>query len=346
MLFKVKLLFIFIRIPNTTGERQLKENIYILEHMIVHSRSAIRPYVKAILEALQPHVQSKAFSPAIRSYTLDIFGELALSCGNPNAFDINDCMTLFYTVMHEQTITVRRRAAVHAIGNIIQGTGYPFLICSHIRRLFSLLRNALQKEQSREFRVELLRTLGILGAVDPSFIEHPTNSDAMLALYYKHTSTSSQLALMSGPTIETIHSSSDSTSHIGTLSNTSLNSTVFSNKSININGHCFYRPGVEEIVHENEWAGGANGNINPNYLKNNDRNYLGYQLGITEGYATGNSPTLGPLLVFSDLELHAKKGTEHFCIASAINALVKVALDSSLFRLHQYVVRAYMVMLK
>ncbi|EGD80484.1 hypothetical protein PTSG_11127 [Salpingoeca rosetta] len=241
-----------------TGDRQIKDAIYLLRHVSRASQVVARAHTRAIWGVLEPLARMRLFSPAVRSYTLDVLGELALACGDNDAFDIDCVVELFHTVMREQTISSRRRAAVLSLGNLIQGTAYPAGMQRHAPALFHTMGDLLKVEQARDFRMAVLRTMGILGSIDPIVVE-------------KH--------------IKALAAGSGSGSG-GGASNVVVNSTCSS------------------------------------------------------------AQQLASSLLFTELDLHAKKGTDHFCIASAINALVRVALDPALVRLHQYVMRAFMVMLK
>ena len=304
-----------------TGDRQVKEAIQLLQHIIHSSQQAARGHTRAIWGVLHPLTTSAAFTPAVRAYTLDVLGELALACGDAAAFDMDACILLFYTVLREQTISARRRAAVQSLGHVIQGTSYPAQARPHAPELLRVLGDMLKVEQGRDFRVTVLKTMGVIGAIDPIYVEQ---SRAMTEV-------------------------DDSSSSSSQNNKSSSNSAGVGAGRAGIGG-----AGAGAGVCAGVGVGGVGG--------------VGVGVGVGAGMSVtgmGSVSLFGPTvgkpasaqveahtrelaakLLFSELDLHDKKGTDHFCIASAVNALVRVALDPALMRLHQYVMRAYTVLIK
>lgn len=146
-------------------DAQCKETLSLLSHVVRESRAVVRPYVGSIYRALKPFMVPTR-SLTVRSYALDVAGELCLAGHGCMRAHTVALVSLALDVWQGQASAARRRAAVLALGQIVQGTGYGVDFYREFPQLQAVLLDALKTEVGTRFRRQLLHTLGAIGAVD------------------------------------------------------------------------------------------------------------------------------------------------------------------------------------
>eukprot|EP00055_Hartaetosiga_balthica_P013374 m.68538 g.68538 ORF g.68538 m.68538 type:complete len:2576 (-) comp8246_c0_seq1:359-8086(-) len=221
---------------NRRNDKYFQDYLALIKHTINSSYRVVRGYLEPIYNILTAILNSPSISRNVRCTAFEVLGNLALIGGVEEVFDLDECVSFFLSVLHEQSLSSQRRRVVEAFGNIVQAAKSSKLLYETHPTLLESLCNLVLLERNNAFRVELMRTFGAIGAEDHTRIFQSTNNN---------------------------------------LEDTMDNSN--------------------------------------------------------------NS------LVVSALDLHALKGTDHFYVASAVNTLVKVAVDPNLTKLHQYVMHAFTV---
>lgn len=129
------------------------------------SQRLTRPYVAPMLNVLLP--KSRDPSPSVASSILTTLGELARVGGEDVLPELRPLMSLILDTLHDQASTPKRDAALKTLGQLSSHAGYvidPYL--DH-PSLLGILIGLLKTEQSPHTRREVVRVMGILGALDP-----------------------------------------------------------------------------------------------------------------------------------------------------------------------------------
>eukprot|EP01094_Clydonella_sp_ATCC50884_P002485 TRINITY_DN1189_c0_g1_i1.p1 TRINITY_DN1189_c0_g1~~TRINITY_DN1189_c0_g1_i1.p1 ORF type:complete len:2421 (+),score=972.86 TRINITY_DN1189_c0_g1_i1:126-7265(+) len=171
--------------------RNKAESAILLKNLISSSKQLMEPYVEGILKALLPKLRDP--SPQVAISVLAALGDLSRVAGISMKPYLNVLLPFIIDCVQDQSSSHRRHVAVQALGQLVGSTGEvirPFL---DYPNLMNLLLGMLKSEQLPAIRHELLRTLGILGALDP--YKHKT---LQLALKRKEDSDQKKHEIASG----------------------------------------------------------------------------------------------------------------------------------------------------
>jgi FKBP12-rapamycin complex-associated protein len=130
-------------------------------------RPLVQPLVRALVHALPLY---GAVSPRLSTAALDAVGELCLVMGVEMAPYSTYLMPVIITTMHDASSTLRREVALRTLGRLVSSTGAvvkPYLEYPHLLPgILQVLREG-GSSQPWSLKQEILRTLGLLGALDP-----------------------------------------------------------------------------------------------------------------------------------------------------------------------------------
>ncbi|GHJ88255.1 hypothetical protein NliqN6_4657 [Naganishia liquefaciens] len=163
----------------TTARKQKEESARLLCLLIGASTSLIKPYAPPMLSVLLKTASAKDSSPAVTSYCLACLGELARVGGEEIAPSVDRIMALIMEMLADQTSTLTRDAALKTLGQVASNTGMVIEPYQKYPQLLGLLIRFLKTEKNQTIRRETIRTMGILGALDPykHRILHDTTAD-------------------------------------------------------------------------------------------------------------------------------------------------------------------------
>jgi FKBP12-rapamycin complex-associated protein len=147
--------------------KQKEESARLLCLLIGASTSLIKPYAPPMLSVLLKTASAKDSSPAVTSYCLACLGELARVGGEEIAPSVDRIMALIMEMLADQTSTLTRDAALKALGQVASNTGMVIEPYQKYPQLLGLLIRFLKTEKNQTIRRETIRTMGILGALDP-----------------------------------------------------------------------------------------------------------------------------------------------------------------------------------
>ena len=130
-------------------------------------RPLVQPLVRALVHALPLYGQ---ISPRLSTAALDAVGELCLVMGVEMEPYSAYLMPVIITTMQDASSTLRREVALRTLGRLVSSTGavvrpyleYPNLLPG----ILQVLREG-GSSQPWSLKQEILRTLGLLGALDP-----------------------------------------------------------------------------------------------------------------------------------------------------------------------------------
>ncbi|KAH3759091.1 protein kinase [Pelomyxa schiedti] len=182
-----------------SGDNKSKEeSAILLGRLIVSSEKLIRPYVDSILKALLPKLGPDS-STRVEQSVLGTLGDLAVVGAESMVPHVKELVPLIITILKDQSATTKRVAkrevALHTLGELVRHTGYvidPFL---DYKDLLEIIMQGISSERSSTIRSELLKVLGILGAVDPYRHKMVVQANLSSASTTPGSTASSELAL-------------------------------------------------------------------------------------------------------------------------------------------------------
>eukprot|EP01132_Coremiostelium_polycephalum_P005602 gene5602-6970_t len=145
--------------------RNKEESARLLGHLIGASERLIKPYVEPILKALLPKLRDT--NPRVASCVLAALGELSLVGGEEMSQHIDQLLPLIIDTLQDQSSTAKREVALKTLGQLASSTGYVIKPFSKYPMLLDILLNAVKTERTTSIRREVIKVLGILGALDP-----------------------------------------------------------------------------------------------------------------------------------------------------------------------------------
>ena len=150
-----------------SGDSAIKEeSANLLGHLINSSQQLIRPYSTPILKSLMTKLQDE--NPRVASTVLQTIGELAMVAGKEINVYLPNLFPIIIESLQDQSSTRKRKIALKSLGQLVASTGKAISPLNEYPRLLDILLNMVKSERSPIIRKELLRVLGILGALDPS----------------------------------------------------------------------------------------------------------------------------------------------------------------------------------
>ncbi|GAM22047.1 hypothetical protein SAMD00019534_052220 [Acytostelium subglobosum LB1] len=145
--------------------RNKEESARLLGHLIGASEKLIKPYVDPILKALLPKLRDS--NPRVASCVLAALGELSVVGGDEMTQHIDLLLPLIIETLQDQSSTSKREVALKTLGQLASSTGYVIRPFARYPALLDILLNALKTERIPSIRREVIKVLGILGALDP-----------------------------------------------------------------------------------------------------------------------------------------------------------------------------------
>ena len=146
-----------------------EESSKLLSHLITASHHLIRPYVSPILHVLVPRITEMSYdtrASGVGSYVLSTLGELSVLCGDELLHYMDDLMPLIIATLQDRTSHIRRQVALHTLAQLLSSTGLSSPTLKY-PQLMSTVLQQLKVERQSSVRLEVLKVLGIIGALDP-----------------------------------------------------------------------------------------------------------------------------------------------------------------------------------
>ncbi|GAA5848144.1 hypothetical protein JCM3766R1_000463 [Sporobolomyces carnicolor] len=207
----------------STSSRSKEEASTLLGLLVGASQRLTRPYVVPMLNVLLP--KSRDTSPAVASSIMATLGELSRVGGEDLLVQLEPLMQLILDTLHDQGSTPKRDAALRTLGQLSSNAGYvidPYL--DH-PTLLGMLIGLLKTEVGQHTRREVIRVMGILGALDPyrhsvvegisndAYVEalnpadptHPSNIGPQHDEYYPTIAFSALLVVFNDPSLSDHH---------------------------------------------------------------------------------------------------------------------------------------------
>ncbi|KAK3414003.1 serine/threonine-protein kinase TOR [Eucalyptus grandis] len=147
-----------------------EESAKLLGCLIRNCERLILPYVAPIHKALVARLVDSSMGNAntgIVSGVLVTVGDLARVGGFAMRQYIPDLMPLIVEALLDGAAVAKREVAVSTLGQVVQSTGYVITPYNEYPALLGLLLKFLNGELAWSTRREVLKVLGIMGALDP-----------------------------------------------------------------------------------------------------------------------------------------------------------------------------------
>lgn len=142
-----------------------EESATLLGHLINSSKQLIKPYSQPILKALLGKLDDE--NPRVASAVLQTIGELSMIAGQEVEKYLNHLLPIIIDSLQDQSSTRKRLIALSALGYLIESTGNAITPFYQYPKLMDILLNMVKTERITSIRDELLKVLGIMGALDP-----------------------------------------------------------------------------------------------------------------------------------------------------------------------------------
>jgi FKBP12-rapamycin complex-associated protein len=117
-----------------------------------------------MLRVLLPKANDQ--NPTVAANVLMCLGELSCVGGEDVLSQVPDLMQVLIARLSDSS-TVKRDAALHTLGQVCSSTGYVIAPLIDYPSLLGVLGRILRLELSPLVRREVIKVLGILGALDP-----------------------------------------------------------------------------------------------------------------------------------------------------------------------------------
>ncbi|KAJ3128378.1 phosphatidylinositol kinase- protein kinase tor1 [Nowakowskiella sp. JEL0407] len=145
--------------------RQKEESADMLAHTVSISSRIIKPYTASIVSSTLP--LSKSINSSLAAKAISVFGQLAHTSREAFLPYVDTILPILVEALQDQSSQSKREAAVRTLGQIVEGTGKVVDPYYKFPELLGILLRMVKTEGNERIRGETVKTLGILGALDP-----------------------------------------------------------------------------------------------------------------------------------------------------------------------------------
>ncbi|KAF9482580.1 atypical/PIKK/FRAP protein kinase [Pholiota conissans] len=148
----------------STVMRNREECTRLLTLLVSATQRLIKPYGLPMLRVLLPKANDG--NPTVAANVLMCLGELTCVGGEDALPHVPDLMQVIIQRLSDPSL-IKRDAALHTLGQVCSSTGYVIAPLVDHPQLLPLLGRILKTESNQPVRREVVKVLGILGALDP-----------------------------------------------------------------------------------------------------------------------------------------------------------------------------------
>ncbi|KIK61711.1 hypothetical protein GYMLUDRAFT_42743 [Collybiopsis luxurians FD-317 M1] len=148
----------------STVRRSREECTHILTALIQATQRIIKPYAIPMLDVLLRKANDP--NPNVAAHIMLSLGELTCAAGESALPHIPELMPVIMSKLSDTSLT-KRDAALKTLGQVCSSTGYVITPLVDHPQLLQVLWKILRAEPVQSVRREVVKVLGILGAVDP-----------------------------------------------------------------------------------------------------------------------------------------------------------------------------------
>lgn len=163
--------------------KQKEESAKLLCLLIGAAASLVKSYAPTILTVLLRTARAPDTSIPVAAHCVTCIGELARVAGEELVPNVQSILDLVIELLNDQTSSVKRDAALRTLGQLASNTGEVIKPYIDHPQLLGIMFRFLRTETSQVIRLETIRTMGMLGALDP--FKHKV-SDPLEARWRNH----------------------------------------------------------------------------------------------------------------------------------------------------------------
>jgi FKBP12-rapamycin complex-associated protein len=149
---------------NAVSRRNREDCTRLLTLLVSATQRLIKPYALPMLHVLL--LKANDTNPTVAANVLMCLGELACVGGEDAMPHVPELMQVIIARLSDPSL-VKRDAALHTLGQVCSSTGYVIAPLVDYPQLLPLLGRILRTETTQLIRREVIKVLGILGALDP-----------------------------------------------------------------------------------------------------------------------------------------------------------------------------------
>lgn len=176
-----KLIRLLSELEQFNGETlDQEETSKLLMHLIGSAPELIQPYVAPILNVLVPKLTGeskvnfledkgwKTSGSKVGSHVLETLGKLAMIGGEEMVRYLKRLLPLIIITLQDKTSAfMKRKVALRTLRELIASTGYVVQLCEEYPPVLSILFDIIRTEAARPLRIEAIKVMGTIGALDP-----------------------------------------------------------------------------------------------------------------------------------------------------------------------------------
>jgi FKBP12-rapamycin complex-associated protein len=147
--------------------RNREESAELLGHLIASSQSLIKPYVGPMLKVLVPKLTGNKSDASVASSVLATLGRLAQIGGEDMNQYIDTLLPLIINIIQDKSSLIRRDIALDTLAQLVQSTGFVIEPYNLYKSLLPSILNHLKSNSNWQLRRACIKSLGVLGALDP-----------------------------------------------------------------------------------------------------------------------------------------------------------------------------------
>jgi FKBP12-rapamycin complex-associated protein len=147
--------------------KQKEDSARLLCLLIGAASTLVKSYAPTILTVLLRTAGSPETSIPVAAHCVICIGELARVAGEELVSSANLILNLVISMLNDQQSTLKRDAALRTLGQLVSNTGTVIQPYIDHPQLLGILFRFLRTETSQAIRLETIRTMGMLGALDP-----------------------------------------------------------------------------------------------------------------------------------------------------------------------------------
>ncbi|TPX76526.1 hypothetical protein CcCBS67573_g02191 [Chytriomyces confervae] len=159
------LIRLLTELQHTNISLQKEECVKLLCALIVAAQRLVKPYVSSIMKVILP--KTRDVIPAISATSIAAIGELSRAACEDMLPYFDQVMPIIIETLQDQSSAVKREAAVRTLGQMSSHTGAVITPYLEYSNLLDILIGVLKSEEIKSIRLETVKVMGILGALDP-----------------------------------------------------------------------------------------------------------------------------------------------------------------------------------
>lgn len=146
------------------SSRNREDCTRLLTLLVSATQRLIKPYALPMLRVLLQ--KANDVSPTVAANVLMCLGELTCVSGEEALPHVSELMQVIMSRLADPSL-IKRDAALHTLGQVCSSTGYVISPLADHPQLLELLGRILRTESNQTVRREVVKVLGIMGALDP-----------------------------------------------------------------------------------------------------------------------------------------------------------------------------------